>query len=379
VQGARRSPIWARLLVIAGAVLLLTSGTAIAGVVPLLHRYEGAIDQRDLFGELNPGAADRGPHLTGPLNILLAGLDTRPSRPHEPPRADAIMIVHITADLERAYLLSIPRDSLVDIPAYEATGYLGGRGRINSAMSIGSRQQPGEELPDIGRGFELLSRTVADLTGIAHFDAGAVINFTGFTDVVDALDGISLELDERIVSQHRQPNGRHRPVNASGQGYHGPQMVYEPGTPPCGFADAAGVFRCDLEGWQALDIARQRYGVGAGDYGRQRNQQRVLVAIMDKALSLGVASNPVRADQALRAAGESLTFDGRGVSPVDFAFALRHLRPRDVVTLQVEGTPLGVGNAYRGEELTEDAHRLFAAVAGGRLDEFLLANRDFLD
>jgi polyisoprenyl-teichoic acid--peptidoglycan teichoic acid transferase len=378
VQATGRSPLWAKLLVFAGAVLLLTSSTALAGVGQLLHRYEGAIQQRDLFGELNPGA-QYGQDITGPLNILLAGLDTRPSRPHEPPRADVIMLVHITEDLDRAYLISLPRDSLVDIPAYEPTGYHGGRGRLNSAMAIGSRQQAGEELPDIGRGFELLSRTISDLTGIDYFDAGAVVNFTGFTDIVDALDGITVDLDQRIVSRHRMPDGKHRPVNPSGHGYYGEQMVYEPGSAPCRFADHEGVFRCDLNGWQALDIARQRYGVEGSDYGRQSNQQMILKAMMDKALSRGVVTNPVRLDEVLRAAGESLIFDGRGARPIDFAFALRHLRPSEVVSVQVEAENVGIGNAYRGEQLTEDTHRLFHALAQGRLPEFLLSNRQFLD
>lgn len=378
MHGTRRSPLWAKLLVIAGAVLLLTSGTAIAGVGSLLQRYEGAIEQRDLFGDLNAGA-ELGHDVTGPLNILLAGLDTRPSRPEEPPRADAIMVVHVTENLDRAYLISLPRDTLVDIPAYDRTGYPGGRARLNSAMFHGARQQPGEQMPDIGRGFELLSRTVSDLTGIAHFDAGAVINFTGFTDVVDALDGISVELDERIVSRHRQPDGRHRPVNASGHGYYGDQMVYEPGAPPCGQADVTGAFSCELNGWQALDIARQRYGVEGSDYGRQRHQQLILKAIMDKALSRGVVTNPVRLDEVLRAAGDSLTFDGRGIGPVDYAFALRNLRPGDVAMLRLEGSGLGAGGGYRGEELNDDAHRLFNALAQGRIDEFLLSNRHFLD
>jgi polyisoprenyl-teichoic acid--peptidoglycan teichoic acid transferase len=376
VQGTRRSPLWAKLLVITGTVLLLTSGTAIAGVVPLLHRYQGAIEQRDLFGDSE--GVEFGRDVTGPLNILLAGLDTRPSRPQEAPRADAVIIVHVTADLNRAYLISLPRDTLVDIPAYEPTGYPGGRGRLNSAMFHGAKQRPGEEMPDIGRGFELLSRTVSDLTGIDHFDAGAVINFTGFTDVVDALGGISVTLEQPLTSRHRQPDGKHRPVAAGGQGYYGPRMVYEPGAPPCGPAGVTGSFSCDLNGWQALDIARQRYGVEGSDYGRQRHQQLILKAMMNKALSLGVVTNPLRLDAVLRAAGESLTFDGRGIAPIDYAFALRHLGPGDLAMVRVEGTNLGIGSAYRGEELNEDTHRLFHALATGRIDEFLLSNQQFL-
>lgn len=376
MQEAHRSPLWAKLMVTTGAVLLFTSGTALAGVSVALDRYEGTIEQRDLFGQLNPTVPD-GVDLTGPLNFLLAGLDSRPGRPHEAPRADSIIIAHVPEGLDHAYLISLPRDTLVDIPPYEPTAYPGGRDRLNAAMFFGSRQLPGEELPDIGRGFELLSRTVSDLTGIQHFDAGAVIDFTGFTDVVDALGGITVELDERLVSEHRQPDGRHRPLNFSGEGFFGPQMVYEPGMTPCGPAREDGSFTCALNGWQALDVARQRYSVEGGDYGRQRHQQLILKAMLSGALNRDIVTNPVVFDQVLRAAGSSLIFDGRGTRPVEFAFALRHVRPNDLVTVQVKATNVGVDTFYRGEELQPPTYDLFAALQRGRLAEFLLADPTF--
>jgi polyisoprenyl-teichoic acid--peptidoglycan teichoic acid transferase len=376
VQGSRRSPLWAKMLVITGAVLLLTSGTAIAGVNYALDRLDETIEQRDLFGELN---ADGEPvsDISGPLTVLLAGLDTRPSRPHEAPRADAVIIVHIPEGLDHGYLISLPRDLRVDIPPYEPTGYRGGRDRLNSAMFFGSRQQPGEEMPNVERGFELLSRTVSDLTGL-RFDAGAVINFTGFTDVVDALDGITVDLDERIVSRHRQPDGQHRALNWGGEGYLGPQMVYEPGRPPCGREHADGTFTCHLNGWQALDIARQRYGVEGSDYGRQRNQQVIIRAMVERALSRDIVTNPVAINEVLRSAEGSFQFDGRGHRPVDFAFALRNMRPRDLVSVQLAADNLGTGAAYRGEELRPESVEMFAALREGRLEAFLLANQHFI-
>jgi polyisoprenyl-teichoic acid--peptidoglycan teichoic acid transferase len=373
VSDKRRSPLWAKLLVTGGVLLLLTSGTAFAA----LERYEGGIDTRNLFGDLNPGD-ERPPEITGPLNVLLVGLDTRPSRPNEVPLADAIIIVHLTEDLSAGYLISLPRDTVVDIPPYERTGFPGRRDRLNAAMSYGARQQPGETMPDVARGFELLSRTVSDLTGITHFHAGAVINFTGFRDIVDAMDGISVVLDEMIVSLHRRPDGRHREVIIGGEGYLGPQMVYQPGSPPCGPARADGSFRCELNGWQALDVARQRYGVEGGDYGRQRNQQLILRAIMEKALSRDILTNPVALDRVLRSSGESLIFDGRGHRPLGFALALRDLRPGDLVMVQVDAGSLGGPANYRGEELRPRTYELFAALREGRVDDFLLANRDFV-
>lgn len=366
-------------MVIAGAILLLPSGTALAGFTVLRDRYESPIDQEDLFNDPEGEQHQPGEDITGPLNILLAGLDTRPSRPEEPPRADTIIIVHITADLRGAYMISLPRDTLVEIPPFEQTGYFGQQqARLNSAMTAGSQQQPGEKLPNVARGFALLSQTVSQLTGIERFDAGAVINFTGFTDIVDAMGGVTVELDQPITSRHRQPNGKHRGILADGSGYFGEQMVYEPGSPPCGPADEDGTFVCDLVGWQALDIARQRYGVEDSDYGRQRNQQIILEAMMEQAISRDMVTDPLKLDKVLRAAGESLTFDGRGHGPLDFAFALRNIRPGDLVTVQVDAGSLVVGGEYQGEELRPRTYELFAALRDGTIEEFLLDNRDLV-
>lgn len=374
----RQSPLWAKLMVIAGAVLMLTSGTALAGVTVLRERYEGAIDQRDLFDAGQP-EREPGEDISGPLNILLAGLDTRPSRPDETPRSDTVIVVHVTADLRGAYMISLPRDALVEIPAYEPASFPGRQqDRLNAAMYHGAEPEPGEDKPDVARGFALLSRTVSQLTGIDHFDAGAVINFVGFRDIVDAMGGITVELDQVIESRHRQPDGKHRGILADGSGYYGPQMVYQPDTPPCGRADDDGAFVCDLNGWQALDIARQRYGVEDSDYGRQRNQQLILEAMMEKALSRDMVTDPLALDQVLRAAGASLIFDGRGHSPVDFAFALRRVRPGNLVTVQVDAGSLIEGGQYQGEELRPRTHELFAALQDGRLEEFLLENRDLV-
>lgn len=352
-------------MVAVGAVLMVLAGGVLVAIEWAIARYEGAIEQRDLFGSINESKRSYGEDIEGPLNILLAGLDTRPSRPHEIPRADAIMIIHVNRDLDEAYMISIPRDLLVEIPPYPTTGYGGGIDRINNAMAHGSRQLPGEELPEVARGFELLAATASNLTGIEYFDAGAVINFEGFTDIVDAMGGITMNIEEQIVSRHRQPDGKHRKLNPHREGYIGPQMVYEPGV-------------WELEGWMALDIARQRYGVEGGDYGRQQNQQRVMRAILDKALSREIITDPIALDRVLRAAGESLIFDGRGHSPVDFAFALYGLRPGSLQMITLPGYAVGTDNNYRGEELGPEAYELFAATAADRLAEFTLANPQFL-
>lgn len=356
----RRTPIWAVLCAVFGALLLVGSGGALVVSEVLQARY--AIEQQDLFG---PEDEERyGEDIEGPLNVLLVGVDTRPSRPHEPARADAIILVHVPAEMDRGYFISLPRDTLVEIPPFPETNYPGGQDRINAAMFYGSRQQEGEELPDLARGFRLMQQTVRALTGLEYFDAGAVVKFEGFVEIVDALGGITVELEEEIYSRHRQPDGSHRPLGCGS--YCGPQAYYP-----------AGVNH--LEGWQALDVARQRYGVDEGDYGRQTNQHVILRAIMEKAVSRDVVTDPVALDRLLRAAGDALIFDGRGREPIDFAFALRDLRPGSIASVTLPATSLGVGDGYQGEQLNPEAYELFEAVRADRVSEFLRANPSFIE
>jgi polyisoprenyl-teichoic acid--peptidoglycan teichoic acid transferase len=352
-HAGRRSS-WAVVFAAVGAALVLLSGGLWVAGQWLLARYDVA--QQDLFGE--PGY---GENIEGPLNILLVGIDTRPGRPEEPARADAIMVVHLDETLRRGYLLSLPRDLLVDIPPFPRTGFAGGHDRLNAAMAYGSRQVGGEDLPDLGRGFSLLARTVSDLTGITRWDAGAVIDFEGFAGVVDALGGVTVKLEERIASEHRQPDGTHRPLRPDGDGYSGPQAVYEPGVH-------------HLRGWQALDIARQRYQVEGGDFGRQRNQQLLLKAIMERALQRDVVTDPVRLDRVLREAGDSVVFDGRGHQPVDFAFALRELRGGSLWTLGVPTAAVGGPDGYQGERLEPVGQGLLEALGREQLARFLDAH-----
>ena len=63
-------------------------------------------------------APPAGADITGPLNLLVIGVDTRTSIPDWRPHADAIMLMHDEAGLDTGYLYSLPRDLRVDVPAF---------------------------------------------------------------------------------------------------------------------------------------------------------------------------------------------------------------------------------------------------------------------
>ncbi|ASW57428.1 transcriptional regulator [Plantactinospora sp. KBS50] len=297
-----------------------------------------------------PGAG-----ITGPLTFLLAGVDTRVSVPGWEPHSDAVLVLWLPSGLDHAYLFSLPRDLVVDIPAYPAAKFPGERTKLTHAMSYGSRVPGNSKQPDVRQGYDLLAKTVSRYTKIPHFDAGAVLTFGGLTKLVDAVGGVDLTIDQKVVSIHRRPDGKMR--TRVGSNYVGPQMVYKPG-------------RMHLVGWQALDYARQRYTAG-GDYARQRHQQQLIRAIIAKVLDAGLASDPDRLDQVVRALGDALTYVDGGQRIIDFAGALATL-PRDAITLiSLPGHGVGSGSSYRGEKLEPVGDKFLAALRDGTVDSFL--------
>ncbi len=359
----RGVPRWARVCTILGVVLMTLSGTTLVSYQALLARYEGAVGKGDLFGDQAAGATEKESDIKGPLNILLVGID--PRNPETPPLADSIMILHVSAGLDRAYLYSLPRDLRVDIPKFPKANYSGGNDRLNAAMSFGSRL-PGQN-PDAAQGFELLAKSVQKVTGIKRFDAGAIINFNGFKKIVDAMGGVDMYIEREVRSEHRQPDGTMRQLKPGGGGYLGPQAVYKKGN-------------MHLEGWQALDYVRQRYprnGVPDSDYGRQRHQQQFVKAMVSQAFSADVVTNPLKLDRVLRAAGQSLIFNGRGNSVVDFALALKNIRSDSIEMIKLPGAPVGSGSTYEGERLLPAAEDFFAAMRNEQIDAFLLEHPDF--
>ncbi|MFR9774757.1 LCP family protein [Micromonospora sp. MS34] len=295
-----------------------------------------------------------GADIRGPLNLLLVGVDTRVSVPGWEPHADAVLVLHVPAGLGRAYLFSLPRDLVVDIPAYPKSGYPGGRTKLTHAMSYGSRV-PGDKLhPSTAQGYELLRSTVSRYTGL-RIDAGAVITFGGFDKLVTALGGVDLYVDQRVTSIHRRPDGRYR--NRVGSTYVGPQMVYQKGDR-------------HLNGWQALDYARQRYTAG-GDYTRQRHQQQLIRALARKILDQGLARDPDRVQQVVAALGRTLVYVGGGRRLIDFAYALGGLPANRFVLVGLPGDAVGSGGSYRGEQLRPAGRQFLAALRAGKTDGFL--------
>lgn len=341
------------------AVVLLVASVSFVGW-KLVDNADKAIPQTDLFGSASPSASapasptlEPGADIKGPLNILIVGIDSRETIKTWQPHADAVMIMHVSADLQSAYLTSLPRDLVVKVPAFKKANFPGETTKLTHAMSYGARV-PGTNIPKVEQGFELLAKTVSGYTGIKRFDAGGILTFRGMKGLVDALGGIDMYVDQKVTSIHINTKGA--TLARSG----GTPMTYKVGNR-------------HLNGWQALDYSRQRY-LSGGDYTRQRHHRQLLKAIMKKAFSRDVVTNPANLDKVVKALGKTLTFDGRGHRLVDYAFALKNLNASNVTLVGLPGGGVSSGGSYRGEALGAIQKSYFAALRSDTLDTFVAAN-----
>ena len=275
-----------------GLVLALTVG---GGLWLLTERWAGNIDRLSgVFDQLDENArpAPATPAVSAradPVTFLLVGSDTRDDvAAGEDPdgRSDAIMIARFSADRRNAQLISIPRDSWVDIPGR-------GRNKINASYAFG--------------GPALLTQTVEQLTQV-RIDHYVAIDFAGLIQVTDDLGGVD------VVVAEATRNG--------------------PYTFPAG--------PNSLDGEQVRWYLAQRYGLPGGDFDRVKRQQQYLRAMFAKLFSSNTFTDPGKLDAAMLAVTSAVTIDdtlGNG-DLVSLAYSLRGLRPENIqfFTAPVLGT-----------------------------------------
>jgi anionic cell wall polymer biosynthesis LytR-Cps2A-Psr (LCP) family protein len=357
-----------RFYAIIGAVVVLLGAGVFIAINVFTSKINNSIPQANLFG--TPTASARpsitaiptptpaGMEIDGALNILVVGVDTRTYFKGWVPHADAVMIMHVDPDHLHAYLTSLPRDLLVDIPAFGPSHFGGERSKLTHAMAFGSMVGPD---PQEAYGFQLLAQTVSNYTGIKTWNGGAVLTFQGMKNVVDTLGGIDLYIDEKTVSIHLEPNGTPRPVcDSCDHGFGGPQATYNVG-------------QAHLNGWQTLDYARQRYIDGAA-YARERHQRQVIKAMITKIINTDFMTSPTALLKFFRALGSNLLFDGRGHEPIDFAYTLRHLTPDSLTLVGLPGGAEYDGGEYQGEDLDPIQAQYFTALRNNQAGAFLKAH-----
>ena len=298
------------------AIRIITSlslGVVLASAVTWigLGQISGQISRISAFS----GLEDRPEKVNSALNYLVVGSDNREGLTKEQirklrvggvdvaagGRSDTMLMVHISKNRDAAYIVSLPRDTLVTIPAHistDGTTQIPARaGKLNAAYSYG--------------GAPLLIETIEGMTNL-KVDHYVEVSFAGFVGVIDALGGIE------VCSKVDIDDPKSHLVMSAG--------------------------RHVLDGIEALKFVRTRDFDGRGDIGRMERQQQFVSAIIRKASSSGTLLNPIKLANFYQATIASVKMD-EGVNKNDLLTLgkqMRNLSSGNVRTLTV---PLSDPNA----------------------------------
>ncbi|MGK4064818.1 LCP family protein [Rothia sp. HC945] len=230
---------------IAASLLLVAVIAVGAYFANLAHNFDAGTQK---FSNALPNDDDR-PAETGAYNVLLLGSDSRKGESDEADvsgeRADTIMLLHVPEDGGQAYIISIMRDTWVDIPGH-------GQAKINAALDLG--------------GVPLEVRTIENMLD-TRIDNVAGINFEGFRDLTNALGGVTVDVPVGFT-------------NGDGETFEqGPQK---------------------MDGDRALTFVRERYSFTDGDYQRVRDQRAYMRGVLKEIGSPQTLANPAKVNDLVK-------------------------------------------------------------------------------
>jgi LCP family protein required for cell wall assembly len=270
--GRRR---WGRWLLSGALVILVAVGGA--GIF-YYRQLNGNLTQDSLFNGtgVSAGTEKADPFGRVPINILVIGSDTRSSAAncklggdcHTGPaaNADVEMLVHVSADRSNITAMSIPRDTVTDLPGCKNTktgAAVGARyGQINGTLTYG----PGCTVA-----------AVHQLTGVP-IDHFVMVDFAGVISMSDSVGGVQVCVSDNVYDPYshlKLAKGKHT-----------------------------------LKGLAALEFVRSRHGFGDGsDLGRTYAQHAFLSAVIRSVKRKGVLLNPTKVLSLAQAATKALTVD----------------------------------------------------------------------
>lgn len=178
---------------------------------------------------------------------------------------DTLMVFRYNKEQKRVALISVPRDLYVEMPG------LGKKEKINFAYELGGKRGEGE-------GLKYAKEVVGGVCGL-NADYAIAVDFAAFEKVIDQLGGIDIVLEKNFS----EPN------QWGGMNFYLPKG------------------KNHLSGEKALYYVRSRFSTN--DFDRARRQQDVLTAVTDKALALGILSNPFRVYNIVKTLAEHVQTD----------------------------------------------------------------------
>jgi len=255
---------------------------------------------------------------TGTLNYVLLGSDSRDPGNEGNGRSDTIMVVHLNAKRNRAYITSFPRDMYVNIPGY-------GKNKINAAFAFG--------------GAPLAVRTLESVTGV-RMDHVVLVDFEGFIKLTDDLHGVTV-------------------TNKTAFNSHG--FNYPKG-------------KITIAGEEALWFVRERHQLPGGDLDRAENQRNVIKAMVEKGLSAQVVSDPATFINFVSNVAKHMTVDNE-LSDSEILRTAHSLRLTGMKIELLQAPISGFGTTRDGQSIdvvdTAKMAELASAMKNDKLSEYV--------
>lgn len=306
----------------------------------LVNGVNDAISRVDAFG----GMQGR-PHGSKGMNFLLVGTDGRDGLGHGQKQlyhlggtpchcTDTIMLVHVSADRQRASIVSIPRDSYVRLPGARRGPVRGAAAAAAAAVTHPAKIN--EAYADGGP--KLTVRTVEQMTGV-HIDHYIEVDFVSFMKTVDVIGGVPVCTTTPLKDPF---TGLDLPVGTT-----------------------------TLNGGQALQYVRSRHIDGAADLGRMQRQQRFLAQVIHRITSGDTLRDPVKLSSVAGTVLGSVRAD-QGLRPTDLIGLARGMKGFSPSSSEFVQVPLsnagfyvpGVGSTVKWDE--RKAGRLWASIRADR-------------
>lgn len=255
----------------------------------------------------------------GPINVVLLGLDAddcgRSTSLAQ--RTDTMILVRADPQTRRVAMLSIARDLYVYIDDVH------GAAKITTANVYGTQFENGTPVP--GSGPNLVKKVIQRSLDLP-VHRYVVVDFRGFEQIVDALDGIDVDVPPSADDPTVGLVDSHYPDGQCGT----MTITFLPG-------------RQHMDGARALQYARSRYSTS--DFDRSRRQMQVLMAIRERATSLGVILDLPRL---LPAVSKAVDTDLTPEEIFSLAPLGRGLNPADILTFQIDDTVANPGYVMVG-------------------------------
>ena len=328
----RRRPVLITIVSLA-TVVVLAAVVAFGYLASLAGSFDSKTQSIESAFPADDARPERAGAASGAVNLLVIGSDARggsgetenlPAVPNGG-RSDTMMLVNIPGDRKSINVMSVMRDTWVEIPGY-------GEHKINAALALG--------------GMPLLVQTLEGMVA-TRIDHVAIIDFEGFRGLTTALGGIEVN----------------NPRSFRSSGVRGETF-------------AAG--NIVLEGESALKFVRERKQFSDGDYTRVANQQLLLKGVMSKFLTAETLTDPGKISAIVEDFAPYLSVDDglNGLAAGQLAVSLREARSADVHTFTLPN--LGTGRSANGQSIVLNdpgaVSEISAALAEDRLTAYVTDN-----